>query len=209
MIRCSIRGCFSTKVARGYCQKHYKRFMNYGDPEYNVKKWNRGVPVEQRIMEKVVIDKQTGCWNFTGSRDRVGYGVIVWNKANVGVHRVMYIIKKGDIPKGLSVCHSCDNPSCCNPDHLWLGTHFENMHDSIDKGRRKFMLGENNWNHKLTVSDVRLIRHLYGKYKKYSKITRGKFRYRNIFTVEYLCKEFGIGHTSLGRILSNEAWKEV
>lgn len=86
------------------------------------------------------LNKTDNCWNWTGRLDRDGYGMVdgVLRK-NYGqrAHRVSYQIYKGDIPNGLVVLHSCDNPSCCNPDHLSVGTQADNVKDAQMKGRLK------------------------------------------------------------------------
>ena len=111
-------------------------------------------------MEKVVKDDVTGCWNFMGHLQN-GYGTIkVGGKFGSPhqVHREMYKIYKSDIPKGLFVCHKCDNPKCCNPEHLFLGTHKDNMKDMVEKGRRNNPYGEKAYYHKLTNKEVEDIR---------------------------------------------------
>ena len=72
--------------------------------------------------------------------------------ATVLIHRYVYALRCGEIPSGLSVLHSCDNPLCINPKHLWLGTLEDNNNDRVAKGRTKS---------KLKVWDVMEIRHLY------------------------------------------------
>lgn len=80
-----------------------------------------------------------GCWNWTRSKMSAGYGNINVTankkKHNFRVHRLSYEIHFGEIPKGVGVLHSCDNPACCNPEHLTLGTHKKNMHEMAKKGR--------------------------------------------------------------------------
>lgn len=94
---------------------------------------------------------ERGCWNWTRRSKQRGYGVAYFGKERWLAHRAAYTLAKGAIPEGMSVCHSCDNPACINPDHLWLGTHKENMHDSIKKGRSRkppVHVGEDHWRHK-------------------------------------------------------------
>lgn len=87
-----------------------------------------------KFYEKVKIVK-VGCWEFTGSKDKKGYGIFSLNKES-RAHRVAWMLHFGPIPKGLSVCHSCDNPGCVNPSHLWLGTQADNMRDRDSKKRQ-------------------------------------------------------------------------
>lgn len=84
-----------------------------------------------------VIKKRNGCWEWKGQLHPNGYGYTTDYEKNkkMHVHRISYRLFKGDIPKGLYVCHHCDNPRCCNPDHLWVGTAKENMQDAKRKGR--------------------------------------------------------------------------
>jgi hypothetical protein len=79
----------------------------------------------------------TGCLEWTGYASRRGYGQITIKGLPVGTHRLAWELAKGPIPDGLCVCHSCDNPPCCNVEHLFLGTHAANAADRSAKGRSK------------------------------------------------------------------------
>lgn len=97
------------------------------------------MPRYQSIRER--FDSKTqqqsnGCVLWTGANDgRRGYGKFALNGVSVRAHRLAWEWANGPIPDGLHVCHSCDNPSCVNVEHLWLGTHAQNMDDMKAKGR--------------------------------------------------------------------------
>jgi hypothetical protein len=81
------------------------------------------------------VDKGAGCWEWAGCRHLNGYGVIGHNYKTYLAHRVSYEISFGIIPEGMLVCHKCDNRSCVNPDHLFIGSYHDNVIDMISKGR--------------------------------------------------------------------------
>src|SRR6185312_11520586 len=94
-------------------------------------------PLVVRLMAKVKRDP-AGCWLWTGSTDKNGYGMIGSggrSGKNILAHRASYAIANGPIPNGLDVMHSCDIPSCVNPQHLTVGTALENHKDAVMKGR--------------------------------------------------------------------------
>lgn len=111
--------------------------------------------VEHKLFSKT-IRKDNGCWEYTGQRDAKGYGY--YNRTRA--HRLAYELRCGAIPEGLCVCHSCDNPPCINPDHLWLGTQADNQADKYLKRRSSAPSGEQNHNAKLTELQVRGIKRL-------------------------------------------------
>jgi len=76
-----------------------------------------------------------GCWIWEGIKGRGGYGKTFKDGKTMSAHRLSYEIFKGPIPDGLLICHSCDNPKCVNPSHLWAGTHQENTDDMMRKKR--------------------------------------------------------------------------
>jgi len=92
--------------------------------------WNR------ELLKQRTTLTPSGCWEWSGAkRHGVGYGVVQADGKFLYTHRLAYMICIGDIPPKRIVCHRCDNPPCCNPDHLFLGTHKDNWRDMMMKGR--------------------------------------------------------------------------
>jgi len=110
----------------------------------------------ERITNKVQICAETGCWNWKGAKQGSGYGELIIAGKKYYAHRLAYALFHGKWPGRLYVCHSCDNVSCVNPEHLFLGTQKDNLQDMAAKGRST--RGERHPQAKLTADDVRAIR---------------------------------------------------
>lgn len=116
--------------------------------------------VERRFLSYVSRNPDTGCWEWQGGRNRKGYGSFaVATKTCLRAHRVSFVLYRDAASAGMMVCHHCDNPSCVNPAHLFLGTRQDNSDDMVRKGRSA--RGERAAFAKLTASDVQEIRRRY------------------------------------------------
>ena len=115
------------------------------------------IGLRERLMTKVV-KQPSGCWEFKGAKDINGYGRIWTGEQTHLVHRVSWEINIGPIPVGKLICHRCDNPSCINPEHLFIGDYTDNTQDMMQKGRRLSTRGEDSPTAKFTEADVSYIK---------------------------------------------------
>lgn len=143
---------------------------------------------KNRFWSKV--KKTKGCWEWEGCKDRDGYGLFHRSKGTRLTHRISYEMNFGEISKGFLVCHSCDNPSCVNPRHLFIGTHKTNAEDKARKGRAAKHLGETNPRAILKKEDIINIIKLY---------TKG-------FNQYFLASKFNVGQGNISRIVNGKRW---
>jgi hypothetical protein len=147
----------------------------------------------ERFWSHVDVREQDECWEWTAGRNREGYGKVKIGGKNLRSHRVMYELEIDDIPKGMIVMHLCDNPACCNPRHLVLGTDRDNVEDKIRKGRERYASGEDHGNSKTSEVDVIAMKKLY----------------KSGFSIKYISDKFNMSHVQVGRIVHGTAWKQV
>lgn len=132
--KCSVKGCRRVAKVKGFCRLHYHRHRQGRRLEDPIVKRVQG-PIEERLRAHSKIDKGTGCHLWLGHRSPGGYGVINVAGRSQLVHRAAWEAANGPIPDGMVVMHTCDNPSCCNAEHLELGSLGDNTRDRFKKGR--------------------------------------------------------------------------
>lgn len=123
---CSQPECDKPFHAKGFCKRHYQQNWATGNPEI-VRPNPHGTP-EERFWDKVHSAVEGECWEWTGGRDKDGYGKLRLGKTQIAAHRFSYELHNGQAPQGI-VRHQCNNPPCVNPAHLLTGSHQDNMND--------------------------------------------------------------------------------
>ena len=147
---------------------------------------------------KVDIKSPRECWNWTAAKKPKGYGNVRINKSYLLAHRVAWELANFPIPDGFMVCHSCDNPSCCNPGHLFLGSARSNFTDMVKKGRDQLRknkaIGERNVNSKLNAEKVAEIRENYASGEA---------------TQYQLANTYGVSQPTIGCIVRRQTWRHI
>lgn len=142
----------------------------------------------------VQIITDSRCWNWTGPRRDGGYGRFRVNGVKTEAHRYSYEIHKGSIPNNQLICHRCDNPSCVNPEHLFVGSVIDNVRDMVNKGRQA--KGESKPTSKLSECDVLYIR----------KIYRSKHRINGL---KALALRYHVSVRTMWSIIHKETWSHI
>lgn len=166
---------------------------------------NRPADLWERL-DKSGVD---GCWEYQGARDKDGYGFMKVREYQHRTHRLAWELTHGPITDGLHVLHRCDNPPCCNPEHLWLGTEADNAADRDRKGRTNYPRGDAHYTRrrpdwvkrgeqvpgaKLTWAAVREMRELYAA---------GWGSHRE------LSLRYGVSRELVREVVNSRRWKET
>lgn len=176
----------------------------------------------ERFWSKV--DRSGGpdaCWMWTAARHEFGYGKIRVQRKDVGAHRVAWEITNGPVPEGMFVCHTCDNPPCCNPAHLWIGTSTENAADRHAKGRSYG--GDRHWQR--VHPELRLRGSHHWSHQHPSRVARGEAhgrahltadnvrairqRYAMGATLKGLAQDYGVTSQNIWNVVHRKTWAHV
>lgn len=141
----------------------------------------------KRFWSKVDVGEVDECWAWQAGKDRQGYGHFSIHNKLWQAHRVVWVLTFGPISEGLLVCHHCDNKGCCNPYHLFLGTHADNRADAVGKG----LLYGHITHSGLAEDDVLTIRELYAE---------------GNWTQQELADEFGVSNPTISHIICRRTW---
>lgn len=189
---CSMEGCAKPHKARGYCDTHYCYLLRTGALEKLPKR-----TLASRFWSKVTKLDPVSCWQWQGAGDEHGYGRLGHAGRTLLATHVAWYLESGDWPTelGMNVCHSCDNPSCVNPRHLWLGTQKDNGRDMSVKGRAPHVpnIGESNGSARLTEPAVREIRRLAEGGATYTELAR----------------RYGVTRTAISSAVRRITWRHV
>ncbi len=193
------------EISRGYCQcgceqkTEISKYTQYASNRNSIKGQplqylfgHRGLPIEERLWKYIKVNSPVECWPWIGCKDKDGYGKLTYQTKDKHAHRVVYEICIGEIPEDLCVLHQCDNPSCCNPNHLFLGSPIDNAIDRDNKGRQA--KGTSCHTSKLSESDVIEIR------QRYISITPNKTQ---------LAKEYNVSQTTIDFLVRRITWKHI
>ena len=132
--------CDRMAITRGWCAKHYQRWLRHNEPNTVHKTGPKLYLVVERFWKKINIKDQSDCWLWTGARLADGYGrsqLTIHGQRVQLAHRISWVLTYGPLTLDKpSVLHHCDNPPCCNPHHLFVGTQQDNVDDKVRKGRQ-------------------------------------------------------------------------
>jgi hypothetical protein len=163
---CKVEGCCEAAKIKEMCLLHYKRTWLNGSPFVGRPCLHR--PVEEKFWFYVKKGDNGECWEWTGFRDKDGYGKLRTGKTNTAAHRISWQMHNRRVPKGKLVLHRCNNPSCVNPHHLYIGTQVHNMRDRKLAGNCP--TGENHHNCKISDAVVAEIRETPGTYNQLAEL---------------------------------------
>lgn len=186
---CEVDGCLRPHYGKGMCHAHYEYKRRHGSLEPRARKPRYDSDVPSRLVERSAWVGE--CLEWTGLRDKDGYGIITVDARPHRAHRVAYELVHGKIAPGLLLRHRCDNPPCIRVDHLVPGTRSDNSRDMRERDRS--LKGERNPSARLTVGEVAAIKR---------DLLQGQ-------TLSAVAMRYGIGTSTAGRIRKGASWADV
>jgi len=155
---------------------------------------------KERLLRFIERREASECWPWTAFIGTWGYGMFWLDGRNINASRAAYLLLVGEIADGLVVCHSCDNPACCNPAHLFLGSQGDNVRDCNRKGRARGLFSEKRgdkhprYTSKLTEDSVRAARVMH---------------YKHGISHSEIARRFGVSNSVLNRAVRGISWSHV
>jgi hypothetical protein len=153
---------------------------------------NRSSQIHERFWSMVEVKESLRCWLWRGAKDENGYGQFRIDGKTIRAPRVAFFLRNGIWPD--QACHSCDNPACCNPGHIFSGTRSDNMMDMVKKGRCKPDRGEAHGRAVLTDTKVVAMRNMYKN---------------GITSLTEIAEHFGCSFSTAQRVINRTNWKHI
>lgn len=193
---CTAPKCTDKHEAKGFCKKHYARYRIRGHIE-PTRRQSTATSLADKVAEntpKGLTDSE--CWEWSGNREKSGYGNLYHEGKTLKAHRVAYMVANGcELPSSVLVRHGCDNPPCVNPSHLGQGSHQDNWDDMDRRGRvaGPITAGEGHFKAVLNSTQVLSIR---------DKSSHGQ-------SLGSLASEFSMSKSAIQQIVNRKTWRHI
>jgi predicted XRE-type DNA-binding protein len=184
---CFVADCPNKYFAKSFCNKHYRRWRNTGNPLTFRRNFGQGENTEERFWSRVI--KSGKCWIWQGGVSPYGYGYVGYKGKVWQAHRLSWLLTFNKKPKFL--LHSCDNKLCVNTLHLSEGNHTQNMADMVNKSRQA--RGERNGHSKLSESEAMEV----------IQMLKSKKQQKEIAAI------FNIARPTVSSIATGKSWKHL
>lgn len=151
----------------------------------------------RRLLARIDKRRPEECWPWTGALNHSGYGQFWLNGMHWNASRAAYFLLVGEIPDSKVVCHSCDNPKCCNPAHLWLGSQADNVRDCSKKGRARGQFHRQSAHPRHTAKLTS------------EQVIDARRRYADGVSQSQIARELGVNSSTISRAVRGEKWSHL